>query len=389
MAAEKSRPTESFAKIIKVARLISGIVGADVSNMNYRMNIITFIVIFCINIYFIFTATTVASVFSENWTYLLEASCMVGSVLQGITKLISGIAYTKQIAGMRLEIEELYREYEVKGEIYCKVLNECCERVWRIIKMVGHIYAAAAYGIILLTLILIIFSDSKVYVMHFLIPGIDVDTTFGYGVTLAVHTVVFLAGAFGLFAGDLFFLIYLSQPELFRDLLALKVKDLNEGAIDNTKSANRLLIEIIEWHQYYTDFNERCNFMFYYIITMQIVTSGISIICTMYIVLMGDWPGAYLYILVAFCGLYLYCIIGTKIESCNHEFYEELCNINFYDLDVRNQKMIIFLLKKSQNPSEIKIGGVLPLSVQTALSITKSIYGIFTMMLGFLDDESK
>ncbi|XP_036336897.1 odorant receptor 67d-like [Rhagoletis pomonella] len=387
MSVKKMRPSQSFAKIIKMARFVSGVVGADISDEHYRVNIITVIVILCISIYFIFTATTVASVFSENWKYLLEASCMVGSVLQGITKLISGIAYTKGLSGVRVELEAFYREHETKGEAYCKALEECCERVWRVIKMVGHIYAATVFGILTLTIILVVATERQVYVMHFFIPGLDVDTQFGYLATMAVHTVVFLAGAFGLFAGDLFFLIYLGQPELFRDILVLKVKALNEASAKNCKTTERLLIDIIEWHQYYTDYNERCNGIFYYIITMQIVTSGISIICTMYIVLMGDWPGAYLYILVAFCGLYLYCIIGTKTETCNHAFCEELYNINWYDLQVKHQKMLVFVLKKSQNPSEIKIGGVLPLSVQTALSITKSIYGIFTMMLGFLDEE--
>ncbi|XP_053952536.1 odorant receptor 67d-like [Anastrepha ludens] len=387
MAIKKIQPSQSFAKIIRMARFISGVVGADVSNMDYKINIITVIVIICITIYFIFTASTVANVFSENWKYMLEASCMVGSVLQGITKLISGICYTKSISGMRLELEKLYSEYETKGEAYCKALNECCERVWQIIKLVGQLYAASVFGILLLTVILVIVTGKQVYVMHFFLPGIDVNTHFGYLTTMVVQTVVFLAGGFGLFAGDLFFLIYLGQPELFRDLLVLKVKNLNEVSAERNVITERLLIDIIEWHQYYTDYNKRCNRIFYYIITMQIVTSGISIICTMYIILMGDWPGAYLYIMVAVCGLYLYCIIGTKIETCNQAFYEELYNINWYNFDVKNQKMMVFILKKSQSPSEIKIGGVLPLSVQTALSITKSIYGLFTMMLGFLDEE--
>nr|AYN70677.1 odorant receptor 67d2 [Bactrocera minax] len=387
MAVKRVRPSESFAKIIKFFHLISSLVGADVSDENYRVNIVTIILIFCIVIYFIFTGTTVASVFSENWTYLLEASCMVGSVLQGITKLISAFAFAKEICGTRMELENLYREYEAKGDDYSEVLNKSCERVWQVIKMVGQMYLIAGAGIILITVVLIFASTEKVFLMHFLIPGIDVHTQAGYLITLAVHTVCFLFGAFGLFAGDLFFLLFLGQPMLFLDLLALKVKSLNEAAAQKSKTAKRLLIDIIEWHQYYTDYNLRCNHMFYYINSMQIVTSGISIICTLYILLMGDWPGAYLYILIAFSGLYLYCIMGTKIQTCNTAFCQELCNINFYDLEVKNQKMIVPILMKAQNPSEIKIGGFLPLSVQTALQITKTIYGIFTMMLGFLEEN--
>ncbi|XP_053952537.1 odorant receptor 67d-like [Anastrepha ludens] len=387
MAVKNIRPSQSLAKIIKAFRLISGVVGADVYDVNYRVNIITVIVIICITIYFIFTATTVANVFSENWKYMLEASCMVGSVLQGVTKLISAIVFAKDISTVCSELEWLYSEYETKGEAYCKALNECCERVWQFIKMVGNIYAIAVVGILFLTAVMVIVTDKQVYVMQFLIPGVDVETNFGYLTTLIVHTVLLIAGGFGLFAGDLFFLFFLGQPELFRDLLVLKVEHLNKVSTKNNVITERLLIDIIEWHQYYTDYNKRCNRIFYYIITMQIVTSGISIICTMYIILMGDWPGAYLYIVVAFSGLYLYCIIGTKIETCNQAFYEELYNINWYNLDVKNQKMMVFILKKSQSPSEIKIGGFLPLSVQTALSITKSIYGIFTMMLRFLDEN--
>ncbi|XP_011203704.3 odorant receptor 67d isoform X1 [Bactrocera dorsalis] len=387
MTTTKVRPTESFGKIIKFFHLISSLVGADVADENYRVNIITITLIICIVAYFIFTGTTVASVFSENWTYLLEASCMVGSVLQGITKLISAFAFAKEILGIRIELENLYREYEVKGDDYAEALNKSCERVWQVIKMVGQVYFVAGGGIILITIVLIFASNEKVFLMHFMIPGIDVDTQVGYLMTLTLHTMCFLFGAFGLFAGDLFFLLFLGQPMLFLDLLVLKVKSLNEAAAENSSNAERLLIEIIEWHQYYTDYNLRCNRIFYYINSMQIVTSGISIICTLYIILLGDWPGAYLYILVAFGGLYLYCIMGTKIQTCNTAFCEELWNINFYDLEVKNQKMIIPILMKAQNPSEIKVGGFLPLSVQTALQITKTIYGIFTMMLRFLEEN--
>ncbi|XP_039957290.1 odorant receptor 67d-like [Bactrocera tryoni] len=387
MATKKVRPTESFGKIIKFFHLISSLVGADVADENYRVNIITITLIICIVAYFIFTGTTVASVFSENWTYLLEASCMVGSVLQGITKLISAFAFAKEICGIRIELENLYREYEMKGDDYAEALNKSCERVWQVIKMVGQVYFVAGGGIILITVVLIFASNEKVFLMHFMIPGIDVDTQVGYLMTLTLHTMCFLFGAFGLFAGDLFFLLFLGQPMLFLDLLVLKVKSLNEAAAENSSTAERLLIEIIEWHQYYTDYNLRCNRIFYYINSMQIVTSGISIICTLYIILLGDWPGAYLYILVAFGGLYLYCIMGTKIQTCNTAFCEELWNINFYDLEVKNQKMIIPILMKAQNPCEIKVGGFLPLSVQTALKITKTIYGIFTMMLGFLEEN--
>ncbi|XP_067613824.1 odorant receptor 67d-like [Eurosta solidaginis] len=387
MTMKKIAPTQSFGNIIQFFRLISGLVGADVSNINYRVNIITIFVMVCITIYFIFTITTVANVFEENWKYMLEASCMVGSVLQGITKLISAIFFARDIAAMRFELEDLYLKYESKGKAYCEVLNEGCTRVWKIIKMVGNIYAVAALGILSMTAILIVVTNEKVYVMHFFIPGVDVETHFGYMATLVVHTVVFLAGAFGLFAGDLFFIIFVGQPMLFCDVLVLKVKALNDVAGRRTSAAEELLVDIIKWHQYYIDYNKRFNRIFYYIITMQIVTSGISIICTLYILLMGDWPGAYLYIVIAFGGLYLYCIMGTKIEACNCAFCEELYNINWYDMEVKNQRMIVLILKKSQNSIEIKIGGFLPLSVQTALSITKSIYGIFTMMLGFLGDN--
>nr|QKN21490.1 odorant receptor [Zeugodacus tau] len=386
MAVKAIRPTETFTKILNFFHLICSLVGADLSNDNYRVNIITVIVILSIIIYFIFTATTVASVFSEDWTYMLEASCMVGSVLQGCTKLISAFIFKNKICGMRAELERLYAEYEVKGDEYVKTLNKSCERMWQVTKVVGQMYLYAAVGIILTLIYFVIATTQKVYVMHFFIPGIDVNTQTGYLITLGVHAVVFMSGAFGLFAGDLFILLFLTQPMLFVDLLVLKVKALNEAAAQKTNAVQRLLIDIIEWHQYYTDYNKRCNHLFYYIISVQIVTSGISIICTLYIILMGDWPGAYMYILIAFSGLYLYCILGTKIQECNSAFCKELCNINFYDLDIKSREMMVLIIMKAQNPVEIKIGGFLPLSVQTALKITKTIYGLFTMMIRFLEE---
>nr|XP_036216141.1 odorant receptor 67d-like [Bactrocera oleae] len=108
-----------------------------------------------------------------------------------------------------------------------------------------------------------------------------------------------------------------------------------------------------------------------------------GILSTLLIIMLKDWPGAYSYLLVCFLWLYMYCILGTRIEICNDQFCTGVYDINWYALDVHNQNTIRLMLMQSQAPRNITIAGVEPLSVSTALKITRTIYSLVMMVLRF------
>jgi len=48
-----------------------------------------------------------------------------------------------------------------------------------------------------------------------------------------------------------------------------------------------------------------------------------------------------------------------------YEFY----NISFYHLNARQQRLVLFMISKSQKPELILLLGVMPLAVSTALKV--------------------
>lgn len=64
------------------------------------------------------------------------------------------------------------------------------------------------------------------------------------------------------------------------------------------------------------------------------------------------------------------------------------CNSLWYELTIPEQKLILLMLRKSQNPLTLTIGQIMPLSMSTALSLTKAIYSYMMMLLNFLEMEN-
>ncbi|XP_017873737.1 PREDICTED: odorant receptor 67d-like [Drosophila arizonae] len=124
--------------------------------------------------------------------------------------------------------------------------------------------------------------------------------------------------------------------------------------------------------------------MFSVMVSVQVTTSAVCIVITVFSLLTSDWIGGYCYFCVLVPNMYLYCILGTMLENCSEKFMYEMYNISFYNLNPSQQRFVLFMLARSQQPGAILLLGVMPLSVSSALQVTKSIYSITMMMARFL-----
>uniref|UniRef100_A0A1A9V907 Odorant receptor n=1 Tax=Glossina austeni TaxID=7395 RepID=A0A1A9V907_GLOAU len=57
----------------------------------------------------------------------------------------------------------------------------------------------------------------------------------------------------------------------------------------------------------------------------------------------------------------------------------------WYELTVQQQQMMLLMLIKAQSPVVLNIGKVMPLSLSSALQLTKAIYSFLMMLLNFLE----
>ncbi|XP_053946601.1 odorant receptor 67d-like [Anastrepha ludens] len=381
----KHRPSEIYHKILSVICFSSRLIGADIVSKDFKINSKTFIVMGFIVAYYLFSVHMISKYVATDWTVLLDVFSPVSCTTQGLVKFVSALMYPKLYRQLSLELLDIYEKYEVMGKKYELKLLEWNRSMKKILIVCGIVYSLTSLLILCTPLVLYIFKGERHLILLCQVPGFDVTTSHGYMVNNAFNTACVLIAAFGLYAGDLYLLLFLTHSIFFNDIFTLKVSDLHEVMQQNGKDKRitKMVDDIVEWHQYYLAFNDNCNLIFFWTISAHIICTTLGILSTLLIIMLKDWPGAYVYLFVCFLWLYMYCILGTRVEICNDQFCRGIYDINWYGLDVRNQNTIRLMLMQSQAPRNITIAGVEPLSVSTALKITRTIYSLVMMVLRF------
>ncbi|KAM7347104.1 odorant receptor 67d-like [Cochliomyia hominivorax] len=382
-------PSEIFEALIRHLRFCASICGIDLLKENYQMNWVTYFIFVCLSVYYACVIWTIIVNFKEDWTIFLRATVTVGSSLQGVAKLFNYIKEKDVVKDFYKLLIKIYKDYERRGNKYRKVLFTSTQKTKNSLITLMVIYVTGILGMIILPMVSYMLTGNRSQVMEFQIPGLDLQTDFGYFGTYVIQSILVVAAGFGLYCGDLMAMMYLLQAFMFSYVFAAKVEYINDMVVDpeNNKktSVTKAVKDIVDWHQQYSDYISRFNDLCYYMITMQIATSFISTIICVYLIIAGGWPGAYTYALIAFGTLYLYCILGTETEIANEKFTQDIYDVHWYNLSISQQKIVLQLLCKTQSPETINIAGVMPLSVSTALRLTKTIYSMAMFMIEFME----
>ncbi|XP_067624899.1 odorant receptor 67d-like [Eurosta solidaginis] len=382
---KQGRPSQSYFKTVSVIRFCSRPIGVDIIADDFQINAKTIVVATFIFLYILCSVTAVYQYIAEDWSVLLDVFSQVSCATQGLVKFLSALLHAKLYRKLAVEIGEIYEKYQVISKKYEDKLWEWNKKMKQILFAIAVVYSGTAMVILMAPLVIYIFTGEQNPILLTELPFFDSYAAHGFFINQAFNAICVVIAAFGLYAGDLYLLLFLTHSMFFYDIFALKVKDLHEimQHDEKDKRITNLVKDILEWHQYYLNFNDTCNLMFFWTISAHIICTTMGILSTLLIIMLKYWPGAYVYIIVLFLWLYMYCILGTRVELCNDRFCCGIYDINWYGLDVRNQKMIQLMLLKSQAPRDIMIAGVQPLSVNTALTITRSIYSLVMMVLQF------
>lgn len=76
---------------------------------------------------------------------------------------------------------------------------------------------------------------------------------------------------------------------------------------------------------------------------------------------------------------FAYFLFKFRSHSQNDDIMYEIYNIYFYNLKISQQRIVLFMLAKSQRPYMIRLLGVMPLAVNTALLVSDRC--VFTVQL--------
>ncbi|CAD6994681.1 unnamed protein product [Ceratitis capitata] len=376
------RPSEKYNKLLSIIRFSSTLIGVDVIAENYKFNWVVGFVFAAIGWNFFCSSYTIWKDVTTDWTVLLDVFSPISCAAQGTIKLFSLVCYPKLYRKLALDLGEIYEKYQLLGQKYENKLLTWNKDMKRLLIIGGLIYFASAWIALITPLGLYILKGEKHLIIMCQMPYIDGSTNQGYFILIGYNLICVFVASFGLYAFDLYVFLFLTHSIFFYDIFALKVDDLHEVLRQNDKDnacCHWSMILPSGTSTTWSEFNDHCNLIFFWPITSHILCTTLGILSTLLIIMLKYWPGAYPYIFVCFVWLYMYSFLGTRVEICNDQFCDGIYDIKWYDLDLKNQKTVCLMLTESQVPRIITIAGVEPLSMNTALKITRSIYSLAMM----------
>ncbi|KAH8380661.1 hypothetical protein KR009_012076 [Drosophila setifemur] len=386
-------PLESWSKVIRVVRFCVKLLGSDVAAPNYRMWWLTYVIMGAAFFFFACTGYTiyVGVVVNGDFTVILQAMAMVGSAVQGLTKLLCTSSQSPLMCLIQNTYEDIYREYGAKGGGYSKCLEQRIKSTWNILYAFLGIYVICVSLLILFPIFYRLVFKEKVFMMQFLIPLIDHTSDSGHTLLSAVHVCMILIGGFGNFGGDMYLFLFVTHVPLIKDIFCVKLEEFNEliSKGDKYQEVKAMLCDLIALHQKYASMLRGTEKIFSIILFVQLFTACIGILCTISCIFMKAWPAAPIYLGYSAIVLYTYCGLGTLVENSNETFTREIYTGSlWYELPVNEEKMIILMLAKAQNELSLTAAHMMPLSMNTALHLTKAIYSFSMVLITYLGKEN-
>ncbi|TMW45257.1 hypothetical protein DOY81_009663 [Sarcophaga bullata] len=398
---------QQFHKKFSTTIFISKICGADVLREDYRMTWITWSIITLINVAILlsFYSTYNAIYIAHDLVEVLKCLSMFGTGIQGYAKLIT--LFCKK----NIFIIDLYTTYATKDFNYRTHLGESISLVKKLIKILWIITITAITAVIGVPVLYNFIYNERILIMSFYLPIIDLNTNFGFYSTTVVHVISVIFGGLGNMVSDCWCFVFVAHIALIKNILKCKFNQLDELLEVHPKDVNKsksLILDIFKWHQKYIIFCTNIKILFFWVIFVQVATTFLSIVCTTVCIFMKVWPrpAAPVYLIYSFVLLYFFCALVTllriRYKILFHLLYNILVSINsfsfqnedvitiiydsnWYNLTVMEQKMIIIMLRAAQQAEGMSIGGVAPLSLNTALQLTKTFYTFSMMLRNFLD----
>lgn len=71
----------------------------------------------------------------------------------------------------------------------------------------------------------------------------------------------------------------------------------------------------------------------------------------------------------------------------NDDVTLDIYDCKWYNLTAKQQKMILIMLRESQQQKGLTVGGITPLSLATALQMTRTIYTFSMVLMRYLNGE--
>ncbi|XP_073843668.1 odorant receptor 67d-like [Musca autumnalis] len=387
----KRSPSERYNHFLLVIKFIAGSLGINIFRQNFKLNLMSWVVISVSLSFFAFAfyTTYIGVIIEKDYTTILRSLCIIATAIQAFSKFINAASLDNYFRFIHDEVQATYVEYECKDNPqYSEILSNNLTLVKRSIVILAQIYLILTLGLICLPVYYKYVRGESIEVIPLRLPGIDKNTAVGKIIYQTFHICCVCFGMFGNFVSDAFMVLLILQVPLMKTILKMKFDELDEVLLHypgERKRTEPLLKDIFKWHEQINIVTTTIDKMYFWIIFLQISTSTFGIICVTVCYLLGAWPVAPLYFLNSMVVLYIYCGLGNVVDNANSDITTLIYDCNWYELTAPENKMLLNMLRKSQFAPTMTVGGFMPLSLNTALQLSKTIYTAAMILNEFLN----
>ncbi|XP_063696937.1 putative odorant receptor 83c [Culicoides brevitarsis] len=249
------------------------------------------------------------------------------------------------------------------------------------------IFFTTAVIVVLMPIIIYIVTGRLQLVYQMYVPHLDYTTHPGFEIHIFLHSIpIFLfVDALTPLVGFVLITIIMICTRI--DILCGRIRTLNSmieeynDPDENSKEITKLLKEIFEDHDHLLTYTDNCEELFsiqhlsdHFIVAAQICLS-------LYSIIKYSWYLGFAVIVVTTFMLFTINVLGTIIEIKFEKLLDDIWNIPWYLLDMKNKRSYSYFLGNSQKTDRLSVGGRVSLSLNTFVQLYKRIYSYLMILL--------
>uniref|UniRef100_A0A3F2ZDC0 Odorant receptor n=1 Tax=Lutzomyia longipalpis TaxID=7200 RepID=A0A3F2ZDC0_LUTLO len=192
------------------------------------------------------------------------------------------------------------------------------------------------------------------------------------------YEIAFVAATIFIF--DMFYLIVAIYIMAMSFIVKDAVKSLKfaEDRGKRLQSIQELHSEYIEKLNLYSEGTSR-------MLLLQLATSITALQMLLYIYRTLSNYLAGVYLLTVIVQIFLICFLCEILEVTTEDIYDEMCRVDWYEFDIKEQKHFLFCLQMAQRNYGLRAGGMYNINLMLFVQIMKLSYSYCTFMQAVVD----
>uniref|UniRef100_A0A240SXY6 Odorant receptor n=1 Tax=Lutzomyia longipalpis TaxID=7200 RepID=A0A240SXY6_LUTLO len=271
-------------------------------------------------------------------------------------------------------IQELHREHE--NELISRIYAERLRKFLKVVKFITRIItisygSGAVFGSIHLMTVQ----------PYFKVPFVNKSYEF---VHRLVGPFTLIYNAYNIYTADsiiIFIGIYfIAALGILSDIIGL----LNESS--NTPSTGYFLPKIISFHieilKNFVDFCEMFKFLIFY----QLINGTGFILFNLYLI--GESENYFFFwvsFICVFAQFALFCLFGQIIFNKSERIFTDLYQTKWYEMEVKDQKALLLMMKMSQNEFGLKAAGMYDINLILFINVFKLCFSWYAVLYAALN----